>query len=61
MGIPEYIHREKLDEADYLLRHTDYALSDIASFLSYPSQSYFTQIFKKYRGETPQRYRDARA
>lgn len=60
MGIPEYIHREKLDEADYLLRHTDYTLSDIASFLSYPSQSYFTQVFKKYRGMTPQKYRDSR-
>ena len=60
MGIPEYIHREKLAEADYLLRHTDYALSDIASFLSYPTQSYFTQIFKRYRGTTPQKFRDSR-
>ena len=61
MGATEYIHREKLREAEYLLRHTDYSLSEITSYLNYPSQSYFTQIFKKYRGETPQRYRDARA
>ena len=58
MGIPEYIHREKLHEAEYLLRHTDYSLSEITSYLNYPSQSYFTQIFKKYRGQTPQQYRD---
>ncbi len=58
MGIPEYIHREKLQEAEYLLRHTDYSLSEITSYLNYPSQSYFTQIFKKYRGQTPQQYRD---
>lgn len=58
MGIPEYIHREKLREAEYLLRHTDYTLSEITSYLNYPSQSYFTQIFKKYRGRTPQQYRD---
>ena len=58
MGIPEYVHREKLREAEYLLRHTGYSLSEITSYLNYPSQSYFTQIFKKYRGLTPQQYRD---
>ena len=58
MGIPEYIHREKLREARYLLTHTDYSLSDIAGFLNYPTQSYFTQIFKRYEGRTPQQYRD---
>lgn len=60
MGIPEYIHREKLREAEYLLHHTDYSLSEITSYLNYPSQSYLTQIFKKYRGQTPQQYRDSR-
>lgn len=58
MSIPDYIHREKLHEAEYLLRHTDYSLSAITTYLNYPSQSYFTQIFKKYRGQTPQQYRD---
>lgn len=60
LGIPEYVHREKLREAEYLLRHTDYSLSEIASFLNYSSQSYFTQIFKKLRGQTPQKFRDGR-
>lgn len=59
MGIPEYIHREKLREAAYLLRHTDYSLSEITICLNYPSQSCFTQIFKKYRSVTPQQYRNA--
>ena len=58
MGIPEYIHREKLREAKYLLTSTDYSLADIAGFLNYPTQSYFTQIFKRYEGTTPQQYRD---
>lgn len=58
MGIPEYIHREKMQEAKHLLRHTGYSLSEISCFLNYPSQSYFTQIFKKYSGKTPQQYRD---
>ena len=59
MGIPEYIHREKLHEADYLLKNTSLSLAEISSFLNYPSQSYFTQVFKRYRGTTPQRYRDS--
>ncbi len=58
MGIPEYIHREKMQEAQYLLRHTEHSLSQISQYLNYPSQSHFTQIFKKYCGQTPQQYRD---
>lgn len=60
MGIPEYIHREKLQEAEYLLLHTDYSLSEITAYLNYPSQSYFTEIFKKYNQTTPQQFRDNR-
>ena len=37
--------------------YTDYTLAEIAGFLNYPTQSYFTQIFKKYQGCTPQQYR----
>lgn len=59
MGIPEYIHREKMKEARYLLRHTDYSLSRISSSLNYASQSYFTRIFKQCCGQTPQQYRDS--
>lgn len=59
MGITEYIHREKVREAQYLLRHSDFNLADITSYLAYPSQSYFTKIFKKYCGKTPQQYREA--
>lgn len=58
MGIPEFIHREKLREAKYLLTRTGYTLTQITAFLNYPTQSYFTQIFKKYEGCTPQQYRD---
>lgn len=55
--IGEYIHREKLKEAEYLLQHTDYTLAQIAVYLNYSSQSYFTHIFREYYGMTPQQYR----
>lgn len=61
MGIPEYIHREKVQEAKYLLLHTQYTLSEIACYLNYPSQSYFTQIFRKHCGATPQQYRERKS
>ena len=60
VGITDYIHQEKLREARYLLRHTDYTLSQITVFLNYTSQSYFTQVFRKHTGMTPQQYRNSR-
>ncbi|MBR5095446.1 MAG: helix-turn-helix domain-containing protein [Oscillospiraceae bacterium] len=57
MSIPAYIHQEKIKEAKYLLRHTDYSLSEITSFLRYTSQSHFTRVFKQTVGKTPQQYR----
>ena len=57
-GIPEYIHREKMKEAEYLLRHSDYSISEITSFLNYPSQSYFTHIFKSHNQMTPLQFRN---
>ena len=61
MPIPDYIHAQKVKEARYLLRHTSYSLAEIASYLNYPSQSYFTQVFKKHMGQTPQQYRGSTA
>lgn len=58
LGIPDYIHSEKIREAKYMLSHTGYSLSEISCYLNYPSQSYFTQVFKRYTGTTPQLYRD---
>jgi AraC-like DNA-binding protein len=60
MTVGEYVQREKMEEAVFLLRHTATSLSEIAAYLNYSSQSYFTQQFKKYTGETPERYRRSR-
>lgn len=58
-SVADYIHVQKMQEARYLLRNTDYTLADIAEFLNYASQSYFTKIFRQFTGQTPQQYRDA--
>ena len=58
MSVGDYVHSERIQEAKYMLRHTGYSLSEISSFLNYPSQSYFTQVFKRHAGTTPQRFRE---
>lgn len=55
--IPDYINRQKITESKRLLRFTNKSLSDISEYLSYSSQSYFQNMFKKYEGTTPLEYR----
>lgn len=56
MTVSEYIMREKLREAEYMLQTGRYKISEICYYLNFCSQSYFTHYFKKYYGETPARY-----
>lgn len=60
VGIVDYVQREKISEARFLLEHTELGLPEISSHLNYSSQSYFTAQFKKIVGETPERYRNSR-
>lgn len=58
MTINEYITNQKLIEAENLLKHTDKSLIEISYYLCFSSQSYFSNVFKKKYGITPQKYRD---
>ncbi len=58
LTINDYIHRERIKEAQSLLKYTDYSISEIGYYLQYNSQSYFSSIFKKFSGLTPQQYRE---
>ncbi len=60
ISVSDYIHKEKTEEAKFLLKNTDTPLSKIAFYLNYSSQSHFTQMFRKYTDETPERYRTRR-
>ncbi len=59
MGIAKYVTIAKLREAQSLLKYTDKSLSEISTYLSFSSQSYFQNTFKKYYGITPLEYRNA--
>lgn len=56
-SISIYIQRKKIETSQNMLAHSDYSISEISSTLAFSTQSYFTEIFKKYVGITPLEYR----
>lgn len=56
--VAEYIHRQRMKEARYLLKHSQHSILEICGYLQYTSQSYFTKVFNDLYGITPQQYRN---
>jgi AraC family transcriptional regulator, arabinose operon regulatory protein len=54
----EFFIKLKMDEACNLLRITKMKISDIAANLGYSDSYYFSRLFKKNMGVSPQKYRD---
>jgi AraC-like DNA-binding protein len=57
LSVSDYIHQERIKEARALLEYSDYSISEIGYHLQYGSQSYFSSVFKKFSGVTPQQFR----
>lgn len=47
----------RIEEAEHLLKTTNLVICDVSNSLGFSSQSYFSQIFKKHTGLTPNQYR----
>ena len=58
LSVSEFIHRQKIEEAKRLLIYTDKSLLSISIYLSFSSQSHFTNMFKKMTGQLPREYRE---
>ena len=58
ISISDYIREKKVEKAQELLRFCNLSLIEISSFLSFSSQSHFTQLFREFTGMTPKKYRD---
>lgn len=58
VSISDYIREKRVEKAQELLRFCDFSLIEIANFLSFSSQSHFTQVFREFTGMTPKKYRD---
>lgn len=57
MTVNAFLNRKRLLEAEILLRHTDYRISDISHRTGFNSHSHFIRQFKKHYGCTPGEYR----
>lgn len=59
MSILEFITRERLWLAKELLANTNYPINRVADMVGYGNYSYFTKIFKRNVGKTPQAFRQS--
>ena len=57
IGYKEYVLKQKMDYAGRLLENTDLSVTLVASKVGYDNFTNFTQMFRKYTGETPSDYR----
>lgn len=57
MTINNYIMEKKTATAENMLLYSEYSPAEIAAILAYPSQSYFSSVFKKKTGLSPLQYR----
>lgn len=59
MSLTDFVNTNKINVAKELLRYTDKSIVDIANYLSFCSQSYFQQVFKKFTRVTPIEFRNS--
>ncbi len=57
MSFGEYLTALRIEKASCLLANTEQKMYEIAENCGYGSQHYFSRVFRKQRGETPQTYR----
>ncbi|WP_165452487.1 response regulator [Paenibacillus thalictri] len=57
-GISEYALRLRMDKAMYLLKQPHYKIYEISELLGYQNPQYFSKLFKREYGCTPQEFRD---
>lgn len=55
----ELLQERRLQQAAWLLEHTDQRISDIALAVGYENVSYFHRIFQKRFSMSPKKYRDS--
>ena len=55
--IQDYVNRVRVDRASNLLIYSDMSLPAIASYVHFPTQSYFGKVFKQFKGMTPNTFR----
>ncbi|GMK39975.1 hypothetical protein PCCS19_30300 [Paenibacillus sp. CCS19] len=57
-SLSDYIIRMRMERAHYMLKKTNKKIYEITAELGYQNPQYFSKMFKKYYGMTPQEFRD---
>lgn len=57
-SLGDYIIRKRMERAHYLLKHTNKKIYEITAELGYQNPQYFSKMFKKHYGMTPNEFRD---
>ncbi|MFV0400938.1 MAG: AraC family transcriptional regulator [Oscillospiraceae bacterium] len=53
-----YLNRLRIEKSKVLLRRDNARLVDVAAMVGFEDQSYFTKVFKRITGISPNRYKD---
>ncbi|NQX59362.1 response regulator transcription factor [Paenibacillus qinlingensis] len=54
----EYVTRKRMEKSCELLHASEYKINEISELVGYENQRYFSQVFKKFTGQTPSEYRE---
>lgn len=57
VGIPEYLNSVRIRQAKSLLKGKTSTISEIGFMVGYEDPSYFSKIFRRIAGVSPQEYR----
>ncbi len=57
MSVNNYINFSKIQEAEKLLKENKYSILDISTMLGFSNSSYFSALFKKHKGISPNQYK----
>ena len=57
IGINEYITYVRITNAEKLLRETELSVTEVADQCGYSDSNYFSTVFKRIKGITPQKCR----
>ena len=60
MGISpiNYLINKRIEESKNLLTTTNYSIRDISTIVGFSNSSYFSQMFKKFTGDSPRTYKN---
>lgn len=53
----EILNNKRMNKATEYLKNPDIKIAEVADLIGIPDQRYFSQIFKKYYGQSPRQYR----